>query len=170
MTTYFQYSESLYRQKHGCATGSPMSPIVANLYMEEVESRALITFTWTAPSHWFRYVDDTWVKIRAREVEAFPEHIDAVDNNKFTREHVSVDSLPFLDCAAYTEEERSLNIGVYRKPSQTYQYLLFDSLHPLEYELGVIRTLNYQAETVPSNSEGREKEQKHISWERKTWC
>ena len=32
------------------------------LYMEEVESRALITFTETAPSHWFRYVKDTWVK------------------------------------------------------------------------------------------------------------
>lgn len=35
------------------------SSIVANLYMEKVESRALITFTGTAPSHWLRYVDDT---------------------------------------------------------------------------------------------------------------
>ncbi|XP_020568490.1 PTB domain-containing engulfment adapter protein 1 isoform X2 [Oryzias latipes] len=29
------------RQRHGCAMGSPISPIVANLYMEEVERRAL---------------------------------------------------------------------------------------------------------------------------------
>ena len=40
---------------------------------EEVESRALITFTGSATSHWFRYVDDTWVKIKAREVETFTE-------------------------------------------------------------------------------------------------
>ena len=49
-------------QVHGYITDAPVSPIVANLYVEEVESRALITFTGTAP--WFRYVDDTWVKIR----------------------------------------------------------------------------------------------------------
>ena len=61
--------------------GSLVSPIVANLYMEEVESRALMTFTETPPSHWFRYVENTWVKIRARDMEAFTEHINAVDSN-----------------------------------------------------------------------------------------
>ena len=61
--------------------GSLLSPIAA----EKVESRALITFTGTAPSHWFRCVDVTWVNIRARGVEAYTEHINTVDNNiKFT--------------------------------------------------------------------------------------
>lgn len=67
--------------------GSSVSTIVANLYMEEVESRALFSFTGTALSHWYRYVDDTWVKMRARDVEAFTEHTNAVENNtKFTQE------------------------------------------------------------------------------------
>lgn len=35
-TTYFQFNNNFYRQKHGCAMGSPVSPIVANLYMEMV--------------------------------------------------------------------------------------------------------------------------------------
>lgn len=39
------------RQKHGCATGSPVSPIVANLNMEEIESRALNLIRGTAQSH-----------------------------------------------------------------------------------------------------------------------
>ena len=52
-----------------------VSSVVANLYVEEVESRALITFTESAPSHWFRYVDDTWVKITAREVKTFTEYV-----------------------------------------------------------------------------------------------
>ena len=63
-TTYFQYRAGFYRQKHGCATGSLVSPIVANLFMEDVEQRASSTFSGTVPSHWFRYVDDTWVKIQ----------------------------------------------------------------------------------------------------------
>ena len=75
--------------------------------------------------------------------------MNAVDNNiKFMREDVRGDSLPFLDCAVHTEEDRSLNIEMYRKPTHTDQYLLFDSHHPLEHKLVVIRTLNRWAETV----------------------
>ena len=53
---------------------SPVSPIVANLYMEEVEEveeRALNSFTGTTLSYWFRYMDDTWVQIKNQELEAF---------------------------------------------------------------------------------------------------
>ena len=59
-----------------------------------------------------------WVNIRANEVETFTEPIHAVDNNiKFPLEDVRGHSLPFLDCAVHTEEDRSLNIEVYRKPT-----------------------------------------------------
>ena len=44
----------------------------------------------------------------------------------------------------------------------TDQYLLFDSHHPMDQKLAIIRTLNHGAETVPTKAEGREKEQKHI--------
>ena len=91
--------------------------------MEEIKSSALITFTGTAPSHWLRYVDDTSVTTRTGEVEAFTEHIKAVDNNiRFTREDVRGDSLPFLDCAVHFEEDRSPNIEVKRKPKHREQY------------------------------------------------
>lgn len=39
-TTYFQYWGNDYRQKHGCAMASPISPIVANLYMEDADKKA----------------------------------------------------------------------------------------------------------------------------------
>uniref|UniRef100_UPI0009B3C823 LOW QUALITY PROTEIN: uncharacterized protein LOC109967683 n=1 Tax=Monopterus albus TaxID=43700 RepID=UPI0009B3C823 len=161
-TTYFQFRQHFYRQHHGCAMGSPVSPIVANLYMEEIEKKALASFTGTAPSHWFRYVDDAWVKIRTQEVEAFTKHINLVDNNiKFTREDARDDCLAFLDCAVHLGGERSLQVEVYRKPTHTDQYLLFDSHHPLQHKLGVIRTLNHKAE-VPTTAEGAKKEKLHI--------
>ena len=143
--------------------GLPVSPNVANLYMEEVEKKALTSFKGTAPSHWFRYVNDTWVKIQTHEVEAFTNHINTVDRNiKFTREDVKDNVLAFLDCAVHLETDGSLCIEVYRKPTHTDQYLQFDSHHPLQHKLGVIRTLNHRAESVPTKKEGREKEQKHI--------
>jgi hypothetical protein len=39
--------------------GSPLSPVMANLFMEEFEKKALATAT-LKPGFWFRYVDDTF--------------------------------------------------------------------------------------------------------------
>ena len=39
-TTYFQVNGKFFRQKHGAAMGSPVSVIVANLFMEEVEQKS----------------------------------------------------------------------------------------------------------------------------------
>lgn len=41
-----------------------VSAIIANLYIEEVVKKALNSFPGMTPTHWFRYVDDIWVKIK----------------------------------------------------------------------------------------------------------
>ena len=40
-TTYFMFRGQVYQQKFGTAMGSPVSPIVANLFMEDLEQRAM---------------------------------------------------------------------------------------------------------------------------------
>ena len=46
-TTYFRFRGQLYRQKFGAAMGSPVSPLVADIYMEHLEQTAIET----APRH-----------------------------------------------------------------------------------------------------------------------
>ena len=41
--TYFSFQDQFYEQDEGAAMGSPVSPIVANLYMEYLEQNALST-------------------------------------------------------------------------------------------------------------------------------
>lgn len=78
--------------------GSPVSPVVANFYMEMVESKAVNSDKGTSPSHWFRLVDDTWVKNKTQDLQAFIEYIPSVDKNiRLTREDVKDNQLPFLD-------------------------------------------------------------------------
>ena len=97
--------------------GSPVSPIVANLYMEIVEQKALNSYKGTPPSHWFRYEEDTWVKIKTQDLQPFTKHINSVDKNiKFTREDVKDSHLPFLDCDVHFHEDRNLHIGFTGNP------------------------------------------------------
>ena len=58
-TTYFMYQQQFYEQTDGAAMGSPVSPVVANIFMEYIEEAAL----HSPPSpvrFWRRYVDDTF--------------------------------------------------------------------------------------------------------------
>lgn len=43
--TYFKYKDQFFEQVDGMAMDSPLSPIVANLYMEKLESKALTSAT-----------------------------------------------------------------------------------------------------------------------------
>ena len=41
--TYFSFRGQLFKQKFGTAMGSPVSPILANFFMEWLEKRAIAT-------------------------------------------------------------------------------------------------------------------------------
>ena len=57
--SYFTYNNETYKQIHGCAMRSPVSPIVANLCLEEIEELAFCQ-TDTPPKKWFRFMYDVF--------------------------------------------------------------------------------------------------------------
>ena len=122
-STYFTFQGRFYQQLEGTAMGFPISPIIANLFMEDLEKRALNT-SLHPPSLWKRYVDDTLTIIKKDHKDAFLDHINSIDPNiRFTSEDPKDDgSISFLDILIIPEEDGKLNTTVYRNPSHTDMY------------------------------------------------
>ena len=56
--SYFIFEGTIYHQVSGCAMGSPVSAVIAELVMQEVEEKASETSP-VRPKWWRRYVDDS---------------------------------------------------------------------------------------------------------------
>ena len=110
--------------------GSPVSPLVVNIYMEMFEELSLRMATH--PSQiWRRHVNDTFCMITKMEVKVFLSHLNSLHPTiTFTVEKEEEGKLPFLDTYLHRKNDGSLDISVYRKPTHTDQYLNFSSHHP----------------------------------------
>ena len=108
-STSFVFQGQYYQQMEGAAMGSPLSPIVANIIMEQFEKEALETAPHP-PSLWKRFVDDTFVILEAKYKDEFFHHINSLDSNiKFTAETSKTDgSIPFLDTWITPQRDGSL--------------------------------------------------------------
>ena len=161
-STYFVFQEQCYEQVEGAAMGSPLSPIIANIFMEKFEIEALESSPHP-PSLWKRFVDDTFVILESQYKEEFFNHINSIDENiQFTAETTKADgSMPFLDTLLTPKSDGSLSITVYRKPTHTNQYLQWDSHHAIANKYSVINSLLHKAKDICSNQDQLE-EQTHI--------
>ena len=162
-STYFTFKGRFYEQKEGTAMGSPISPVVANLYMEDLETKAIQT-AQNPPSFWRRFVDDTLTILKSSNTDELLQHLNSIDQHiQFTKEESRSDgSMPFLDILITPREDGTLKTTVYRKPTHTDQYLKWDSNHTITSKYGVVGTLHHRAKTICSSPELLQHEEKHL--------
>ena len=163
-TTYFRFEGEIYQQKFGVAMSSPVSPIVVNLYMEDLEQKIIATAPVDCqPRNWKRYVDDVICLVHTGKAKKLQQHMNTVDPTGsiiFTREDEENNSMPFLDAKFTRKEDGSVKSTVYRKKTHTDQYLNLN--HPKHQKLGVVRTLMNRCEMITSEERDKKEEVEHL--------
>ena len=158
---YFIFDGQTYKQIHGCAMGSPVSPVVANICMEKIEEMAIKT-TPVPPKTWKRFVDDSFSIIKKNAVATFHNTLNSIDPSiQFTLEHENNGRLAFLD-TIITRKDKKLTIDVHRKPTHTDRYLDYHSHHHHKHKTSTAKALIHRALTLPNTEEGRTNELEHV--------
>ena len=148
----FQFNGELYEQTDGVAMGSPLGPLLANVFMCQIEDQ--LEQSNMIPSFYRRYVDDTLVTMPNTEAATDFLRVlnDAHPSLSFTMELENEDSIPFLG-TVITRSGNKLKTNVYRKPTNTGPLLHFQSHVDNRYKRGLVNTMVDRAYRLSSNKE-----------------
>ena len=143
---------------------SPVSAVIANLYMESFEEQA-ITISSYEPRIWKRYVDDTFTILDRENVDDFLQYRNNQQPSiRFTMETEKDNKLALLDTAVLRDPGGRLTISVYRELTHTDQYLLaYDSHHPQSVKRGIVKCLYERAKRLVTKPSVISEEKKHLS-------
>ena len=161
--TNFNFQGMVYEQVDGIAMGSPLAPILANLFMGYNEKNWIEKFEGQKPQFYKRYVDDIFA--------TFDNEDDALNfynylnnrhpNIKFTKEYNKNGVLHFLDVSI--TNKATFNTSVYHKPTYTGLLTNFKSFAPFEYKTRLISTLLDRIYKINSSWTGFDLDVKNLS-------
>ena len=121
----FQYYNTFYKQKFGLSMGSPLSGVLACIYLEFLESGP---FKYIIPNtaRYFRYIDDILlIYLQYLDLHSITDRLNNVEPSiKFTYELENNSTLPYLDISLIRNINK-LEFKVYRKPIGKNNSIIF---------------------------------------------
>ena len=160
--TYFLFQGKYYEQVQGAAIGSPISPLIANIFMEEFEVKALNSIPY--PLHFGSGLLMTPLSsTRQNTVRTYfststtRTHTYNSQWNQHNKAHFH-----FWTLLSTIEPDNTFSTTVYRKPTHTDQYLHWDSNHHITAKQSVLNTLAHRAKIVSPTQDKMDRELQHI--------
>ena len=150
----FSFDGNMYKQLDGVAMGSPLGPILANIFVGFLESR-IDEDQW--PLLYRRFVDDAFSVFPCEEsaLQFFGVLNRMHPALRFTMENEVDSRLPFMDVLV-RRTSGGLVRSVYRKPTFTGLYIRWDSFSPTHQKIGLIKSLASRARKICSETTLRE--------------
>ena len=142
--------------------GSPLRPVLANIFMVELE-RSVIPTLMDNITCWTRYVDDTFCYKKTDSIHYVLKMLNGFHRNiQFTQEVETDSKISFLDALIIRDSSNKINTTLYRKSPNNDIYLNCESFAPDKWKWGTLKTLTKRAYDVFSNQELLQKELNYI--------
>jgi len=134
-STFFTFNNITYKQIFGTPMGSPLSPILADLVMQDLELKAMNKLN-VEFSFYYRYVDDILLSTPSDKVDIILNTFNNIHNRlQFTVEYENNKSISFLDLNL-SIKNKIIYIDWYRKETCSGRYLHYYSGHPTCHKIG----------------------------------
>ena len=141
--------------------GSSLGPIIAGIFMVELEKRLLPKLSSHMTS-WKRYVDDTTATVKPDVTDhVLPIFNSFHENIPFAYEQEINGKISFLDILILRNGNR-FEITVHRKSTHQNIYLHLESFAPNTWKRGTLRTLVLSAHVICSTKELLDQEINHL--------
>ena len=128
--------------------GSPLGPVLANIFMVELEKTVVPNLPEIA--FWYRYVNDTICLIKDGSLRRILATLNNFHTNlEFTYEEENNFMLSFLDVLIVRRHDK-FDTAVFRKETNTDIYLHWDSFAPLSWKKGTLTVLVARAFLISS--------------------
>lgn len=148
----FSFNNKLYKQIDGVSMGNPLAPLLADMFMGNLENAIYNEPKSFFPKIYYRYVDDTFAVFSdPSDAPKFLELLNKQDPNiKFSMENSVNNSLAFLDTRV-SWNGSDFTHEVYRKPTFTGRLLDFHAACPVRWKVGLIKNLIFRAYRLSSS-------------------
>jgi len=144
--------------------GGPLSRLLADLVLEDIESQIQKHNKWKHKWDWVRYIDDTFMSWddTLEELEEFILFLNNLHPKiKWTKEIEQDGRINFLDILIIRDGGGN-NSTVYRKTSASERYIHYSSAQAWQEKTAAIRTLKHRALSYCSNPTLLEEEMNHL--------
>ena len=131
--TFFTFNGKIYQQIYGIPMGSPISPLFADIVMEDLERDCLQILKEKhdcIPTFYFRYIDDTIICVKKEHIDSVIKVFNSYDQNlKFTHELEVDNRINFLDLSLI-RNNRKIITNWFQKPTSSGRLINYFSNHP----------------------------------------
>ena len=145
----FKFGEFYYKQNDGVSMGSPLAPILAEIYMRSVEKKIFGTENIL---FYYRYVDDCFLVLKdSVDLHKLLETLNKIDQHiKFTFEIEQNSRLNYLD-VTIERQENKFETYWYYKPEKPPKFTSYKTFSPKRYKTNLITCMVNKIYSICSN-------------------